>query len=58
MQDSPLEEIMQTDELKIDFDSKALNGLRGFAAVHILVFHSFYFSTLKWVINLGGTVST
>ena len=27
------------------FDSKALNGLRGMAAAHILIFHSFWYST-------------
>ena len=29
----------------IAFDSKALNGLRGFASVHVLVFHVFLFSS-------------
>ena len=30
----------------VRFDSKALNGLRGFAAFHICVFHVLQFSTL------------
>ena len=48
----------QTEQNVINFDSKALNGLRGLAALHILFFHSFYCSTLKWIVNLGGAVSS
>ena len=40
---------------QVAFDSKALDGLRGLAAVHILLFHSFYCST--WNINLLGAVN-
>ena len=40
---------------RVAFDSKALDGLRGLAAVHILLFHSFYCST--WNINLLGAVN-
>ena len=29
---------------KVGFDSKALNGLRGFAAVHIVIHHGFQMS--------------
>ena len=39
---------------QVVFDSKALNGLRGLAALHILVFHAFYCSTLN--INILGAV--
>ena len=39
---------------QINFDSEALNGLRGLAAIHILFFHSFYCST--WNINICGAV--
>ena len=31
----------------VRFDSKALNGLRGFAAFHICVFHVLHYSTLS-----------
>ena len=32
------------DSTKVGFDSKALNGLRGFAAVHIVIHHGFQMS--------------
>ena len=41
---------------QVVFDSKALNGLRGLAALHILFFHAFYCSTLN--INILGAVRT
>ena len=37
-------------------DSNALHGLRGFAALHILIFHSILFS--KWGYITYGNVST
>ena len=37
-------------------DSNALHGLRGFAALHILMFHSILFS--KWGYITYGNVST
>ena len=36
------------------FDTKALNGLRGFAAFHICVFHVLHYSTVK--INVYAAV--
>ena len=39
----------------ISFDSNALNGLRGFAAVHIMIFHSLLYSA--WGFNTYGGVS-
>ena len=43
-----------SEKPQVVFDSTALNGLRGLAALHILFFHSFYCST--WNINLLGAV--
>ena len=43
-----------TMDEQVVFDSKALNGLRGLAALHILIFHAFYCSTLN--INILGAV--
>ena len=40
---------------KVTFDSSALNGLRGFAAIHILLYHSLLFST--WGFHNYGNVS-
>ena len=40
----------------IKFDSSALNGFRGFAAFHVLIFHSILFS--KWGYLTYGNVST
>ena len=40
----------------IVFDSSALHGLRGFAAIHILVFHSILF--FSWGYITYGNVST
>ena len=34
-------------EEKVLFDTKALNGLRGFAALHISIFHATLFSQLN-----------
>ena len=39
----------------INFESSALNGLRGFAAVHILIFHSVLHSS--WGFQIYGQVS-
>ena len=39
----------------INFESRALNGLRGFAAVHILIFHSVLHSS--WGFQIYGQVS-
>ena len=39
----------------ISFDSNALNGLRGFAAAHIMIFHSLLYSA--WGFNTYGGVS-
>ena len=39
----------------VRFDSKALNGLRGLAALHILFFHAFWYSTHRT--NLFAQVS-
>ena len=36
------------------FDTKALNGLRGFASFHILLFHVLFYSTLN--INVYAAV--
>ena len=40
----------------INFESSALHGLRGFVAVHILIFHSLLYSSLG--VNTYGQVST
>ncbi len=37
-------------ELKIPFDSKALNGLRGFAALHLLIHHSFWVTDYAFIL--------
>lgn len=39
----------------ISFQSKALDGLRGFAALHIVLFHSTHYANLQW--NIHGQVS-
>ena len=39
----------------ISFESSALNGLRGFAAIHILIFHSVIYSS--WGFQIYGAVS-
>ena len=39
----------------ISFDSSALHGLRGFAAVHLLIFHSLHYSV--WGFETYGNVS-
>ena len=41
-------------EEKVVFYTKALNGLRGFAALHISVFHATLFS--QWNLNTFGQV--
>ena len=38
------------EKIKVDFETSALNGLRGIAALHILVFHSLFYSTLGFII--------
>ena len=38
------------------FESSALNGLRGFAAIHILIYHSVIYSS--WGFQIYGQVST
>ena len=40
----------------IKFESSALHGLRGFAAVHLLIYHSLLFSS--WGFKTYGNVST
>ena len=42
-------------QASVAFDSKALNGLRGLAALHILFFHAFWYSTHRT--NLFAQVS-
>ena len=42
------------EEKIVLFDTKALNGLRGFAALHISVFHATLFS--QWNLNTFGQV--
>ena len=44
------------DEVKVNvpFESSALNGLRGIAALHIMVFHSLFYCT--WNFNMYGQV--
>ena len=37
------------------FDSKPLNGLRGLAALHILIFHSLWYTEYKF--HIYGNVS-
>ena len=37
------------------FESNALNGLRGMAAAHIVIFHAFWYSTHRT--NLFANVS-
>ena len=37
---------------RITVESSALNGLRGFAAVHVMIFHSLF----AWKINTLGNV--
>ena len=37
------------------FESSALNGLRGFAAIHILIYHSVIYSS--WGFQIYGQVS-
>ena len=39
----------------ISFESSALNGLRGFAAIHILIYHSVIYSS--WGFQIYGQVS-
>ena len=39
----------------MSFESSALNGLRGFAAVHILIYHSVLYSS--WGFQIYGQVS-
>ena len=41
-------------EEKVVFYTKALNGLRGFAAFHISIFHATLFS--QWNLNTFGQV--
>ena len=38
----------------VKFESSALNGLRGLAAFHVMVFHTIHFSNFSFSIN--GTV--
>ena len=49
---------MQAEEIEkrniLVFDSKALNGLRGVAAAHILLFHSLWYSNKSF--NIYGQV--
>ena len=40
---------------EISFESSALNGLRGFAAIHVLISHSFLHSS--WRLHFNGHVS-
>ena len=40
----------------ISFESSALNGLRGFLAVHLVTYHSLLFSTLQFD-NYGNVSS-
>jgi peptidoglycan/LPS O-acetylase OafA/YrhL len=40
---------------EISFESSALNGLRGFAAIHVLISHSFVHSS--WELHFNGHVS-
>ena len=42
-------------EETVSFESSALNGLRGFAAVHILILHSVLYSS--WGFEIYGQVS-
>ena len=42
--------------VKEAFDTEALNGLRGLAAIHICIFHSLLYSEAK--INIFGQVNT
>ena len=42
------------EEKVVLFDTKALNGLRGFAAFHISIFHATLFS--QWNLNTFGQV--
>ena len=42
------------EEVVVLFDTKALNGLRGFAAIHISIFHATLFS--QWKLNTFGQV--
>ena len=46
-------------QLVVDFDSKALNGLRGFASLHLVLHHAFWFCNShplnRWV--MYGQVS-
>ena len=43
------------NEETISFESSALNGLRGFAAIHILIYHSVLYSS--WGFQIYGQVS-
>ena len=40
----------------VKFDSSALNGLRGLAAFHVMVFHTIHYSNFSFSIN--GTVTS
>ena len=40
------------------FDTKALNGLRGFAAFHICIFHVLFYSTLNINVYAGVRLSS
>ena len=39
----------------VPFDSNALNGLRGLAALHILLFHALFYTEYRF--NIYGQVS-
>ena len=47
-------EYLENQKPLIGFDSKPLNGLRGFVATHLVIFHSLWYS--EYNINIYGTV--
>ena len=47
-------EDLENQKPLISFDSKPLNGLRGFVATHLVIFHSLWYS--EYNINIYGTV--
>ena len=46
----------QPDLVDIEFDSKPLDGLRGLAALHLVLFHAVREASLPYKISIYGQV--